>query len=449
MKYKASMYNIMTENFDGCLLMANLLQTRFAKIKKEQKEEVKAELNKEVISLEFIQKYPYLLENKFIVPDDYNEYEIALLRYNEMVYSNDVLEITIIPTDACNFKCIYCYQEERDNKFMQAETKEAILKYLEKNAKKYKSVCIGWFGGEPLLMKELIVDFMVRANKICKKCNVPLVGKITTNGYELDIETFRKFISNKLIHFQITIDGSRENHNTQRPHKMYDDSYDKIMNNLKIIAQNETGYYRIALRINISHSILQNMDEYLEEMTTFAGNSRFAIHWQYIKDFGGEQVKKIEGNMIEGVKAYEEFIDKATQKNLGSFAMRLFQNGMGLCEAARKNSFFIDYDANVLKCTMAIYQKENKEKNVIGHINAKGDIVLDESKEAKWLVVNDIDEECKRCKFFPLCMAAVCPYSRKIKGKRVCCMEIEELPDLLRNIDRMNKLTEVGCSNVR
>ena len=135
MKYKTSMYNIVTENFDGCLLIANLLHTQFVKIKKEQKKEVKEELNKENISLGFVQKYPYLLENKFIVPDNYNEYEIALLRYNKMVYSNDALEITIIPTDACNFKCVYCYQEERDNKFMQAETKEAVLRYLEKNAK--------------------------------------------------------------------------------------------------------------------------------------------------------------------------------------------------------------------------------------------------------------------------------------------------------------------------
>ena len=51
---------------------------------------------------------------------------------------------------------------------------------------------IAWFGGEPLLAKEIIVEIMSRVREICLKNKKPFYSNITTNGYELDIKTFER-----------------------------------------------------------------------------------------------------------------------------------------------------------------------------------------------------------------------------------------------------------------
>ena len=58
--------------------------------------------------------------------------------------------------------------------------------------------------------------------------------------------------------------------------------------------------------------------------------------------------------------------------------------------------------------------------------------MIDSGKEATWLLRNPVDKECKNCVCFPLCMAQVCPQSRKLRDTKVCINEKEELKFYLR-----------------
>lgn len=410
----------MNESFEGDLLIANLLNTTFIKVGADYALEIRKLLECGEIEEETARVYPQLMEKKMLVPISVNEYELANLKYFQIAFSNDVLDITIIPTDACNFNCPYCYQENRQNQFLDNENVDKILKFLERNARYYKKVQIQWFGGEPLLMKDMIISFMEKAKSICNKYKVPMLGQMTSNGYLLDLETFQALLKYNVVHYQITVDGNRETHNKQRPHKTENDSFDRIMENLLCIAENEKRYYRIALRVNITKDILNNMNEYLDTLAPFAGNDRFQIHWQYVKDYGGEQVHLLDDRRINESKYFTEFIDLATKRNLGSFSYMLFGVGDGLCEAPRKNAYLIDHEAKLHKCSIALYDEESKDINNIGYIDERGIAVIEPEKEAFWLIRNEVPKECQECIYFPLCMAQTCPKARKLTNKKIC-----------------------------
>ena len=67
-------------------------------------------------------------------------------------YFDRVLVLTIMPTEACNFRCVYCY-EDHENITMKTDIVVGIERFLEKNYAKYNHISISWFGGEQHYVK--------------------------------------------------------------------------------------------------------------------------------------------------------------------------------------------------------------------------------------------------------------------------------------------------------
>ena len=197
-----------------------------------------------------------LYEHGFLVEDFVDESQIVEYLFNKEIYGNKTLELTIIPTNACNFDCVYCYQKE-PYFFMSKETMDSIIFYIEKHIGEYTGLLISWFGGEPLLAKELMVEFMEKVRMICLKKHIPFYSNVTTNGYELDLKTFKSLIKNHVLYYQITIDGPKEIHNKQRPHKTNSDSFEKIVKNASMKGRVKNGtffmhpFYLFERRISI------------------------------------------------------------------------------------------------------------------------------------------------------------------------------------------------------
>lgn len=72
------------------------------------------------------------------------------LLYKDYLKSCNFLQLIILPTEGCNFRCTYCY-ENHENKKMLPETKESIINFVEKNISKYTALRIEWFGGRTVM----------------------------------------------------------------------------------------------------------------------------------------------------------------------------------------------------------------------------------------------------------------------------------------------------------
>jgi len=84
-----------------------------------------------------------------------DEEEIEKLEIEKIKNNNGYLSFIILPTDDCNFRCQYCY-EDHEKRRMSISYLDLIARFVDKNIEKYKGLKVEWFGGEPLLELESI-----------------------------------------------------------------------------------------------------------------------------------------------------------------------------------------------------------------------------------------------------------------------------------------------------
>ncbi|MEH2863899.1 radical SAM protein [Segatella copri] len=98
-----------------------------------------------------------LKKNMILVDDDTNIYRSIKLQRLMSRLDTGYLTLTIAPTTACNFKCIYCY--ESGIAPLSAKAKLNLLEDTISFVKLFKNtkfLRVTWYGGEPLLQFEYI-----------------------------------------------------------------------------------------------------------------------------------------------------------------------------------------------------------------------------------------------------------------------------------------------------
>lgn len=442
--FKPSQYNVEFRNNQGELLLTNTRTCKRVKFAYDDISIVESLLACEENGAKIKQPiFQYLLYNEFILPIDYDEYRWIELKYNQMLYDTGFLSVTIIPTLNCNFRCVYCY-ETPEQKYMNRDTINRVKKFFAKKIKRCKQVKISWFGGEPLLCKDILLEIMEYVDSICKKEGAALAGTINTNGYLLDIETFKKMTSYRLRTFEICVDGTKQIHNKQRPHYLYKDSYETIIENLLNIKNyTKTNTFKIGIRVNITPEILPVLDEHIKQIASyFSNDSRFYISFQGVRDWGGTRV---DSKMVLGTDnekgVHKTLYEKAQEAGIQSIEIMPIIPFAGYCDANKDNGYIINFDGTLHKCSIAMYEPKFKEVNSIGFIDEYGNTVVDDEKLSQWLIrPTEIRNSCKDCKLYPLCVDGSCPYQRNIQNHYRCNPIYEMYKSQILCFDSINKI---------
>ena len=105
-----------------------------------------------------------LLRKGYLVSEDEDELQKIENRYMKIVANqagNNVLCLIILPTEQCNFRCKYCY-EDFSKPAMSEELQEAVYLFVRRNIQKYSALRVGWFGGEPMVAMRIIENLSDR-----------------------------------------------------------------------------------------------------------------------------------------------------------------------------------------------------------------------------------------------------------------------------------------------
>ena len=94
---------------------------------------------------------------------------------------NNVLYLAIMPTEACNFRCPYCY-EDHAPATMEPKILWQIKQFVAACIPRFESVRLGWFGGEPTLCKDTVLDFSQYMQSLGLNHPFELEMSMTTNG---------------------------------------------------------------------------------------------------------------------------------------------------------------------------------------------------------------------------------------------------------------------------
>ena len=134
------------------------------------------------------------------------------------------MHYTLHLTARCNLRCNYCYVEH-DERDMSFETAQAVVEMAGREARRAGLI---FFGGEPLLRRELIYDTVAYAHSRENELDCRFFFKITTNGMLLDDE-FLAFAQREKLFVALSIDGAREAHDAHRCDAFGNGSYDKVV----------------------------------------------------------------------------------------------------------------------------------------------------------------------------------------------------------------------------
>ncbi len=362
----------------------------------------------------------YLMEKGYIINDDIDEQARTELKFFEAAHSNNELLLTILPTEDCNFRCAYCYEEHNIGK-MSREVIERIKLYLKKELPKYKMLQVNWFGGEPLEAIDIIEELSLFFIHLCSELRIPYRASMTTNGYNLNLSTFKKLYGLHIIDYQITIDGNEETHNASRPHKDGANSHKAIIENLRSIRDNvRSNNFKITIRTNITKSVMKIIDRHIDFLSTeFGEDKRFGVIFKIAWSNGVDNEYNKNELLPTGDLKY--VLEKCNNKKLRFYLNRTqICTSEGICYAAHSTAFVIGADGSLYKCTIEFKNAINR----IGKLDKNGKAVIDKDKLAFWVTNSPFKEEyekCVLCFFRPACMGVHCPLKRyDEKGNHQC-----------------------------
>lgn len=448
--YKKSQFNILVDLEKNGFILRNLLTGKVVVVSPEKAEYVNATLSGNLdLSIDIIGKK--LIQYGFMIPSDIIEYQQANYLKNRISYGNR-LNVVIMPTNGCNFKCVYCFESER-YQTMNADNVNAIISFLDRNMKRFIGTDIQWFGGEPLLCKDIIKTIMEAALSISKRDKTALSSGITTNGYLLDLEMYQNLCKWHVNWIQISVDGTPTIHNRQRPHKTNPDSYSKIISNLKEIRDNTyPGMCKIYYRITITKEMLPYINEILEfYKNEFSNDSRFRLSLQPEMDWGGERIENEKAN-LPTVRETVECLQKACRFGLLPIGHHTQLHSGLICEACRVNSYVFYPGLEVYKCPMAIYSDSFNPliSGKVGSLQLNGSLSINHKVQAEWVESSPIyGDSCHKCKYYILCYGVqTCPYARKFsksQNKNICKKNIydEYIPAETYILYELNRIDDI------
>ena len=167
-------------------------------------------------------------------------------------FSSDSLHLILLPTERCNFRCTYCYEDFSIGR-MRPETVLAVKRLIDRRLDDLHSLCLSWFGGEPMLAHGIVEDISEHITRaIAERSNrLHYVGDMTTNGYLLDISNVERLAFLGVRHFQISLDGPEAWHDRTRRRADGKGSFHKIWHNLLAI-RDGAAPVDILLRVHLN-----------------------------------------------------------------------------------------------------------------------------------------------------------------------------------------------------
>jgi len=149
-----------------------------------------------------------------------------------------ITDLTLNIVNNCNLRCKYCWNQAgtygtssgNDGK-MDRQVAFKAVDLLIKESKGSGDLVVDFYGGEPLLNYNLIKDVIGYCRKLQSTKKIKFRFLLATNGTLLNKERGEFLIKNG-VDIAVSLDGSREIQDTQRPFSDGRGSFDMIMDNI-------------------------------------------------------------------------------------------------------------------------------------------------------------------------------------------------------------------------
>lgn len=389
-----------------------------------------------------------LIRGQFLVPDDIDELEFLRLKNRMTRFGGKGLGLVIAPTLRCNFDCEYCYVDLNASRMPLAE-RARVKKFFDRRLEKNTAASIVWTGGDPSLAMDVVQDLSVHFVETCQARSCKYDASLITNGYLLGEGMKKELKASSVDSLQISIDGSKEFHDSNRYLPGKKPTYERIMENV----ENACDDLVIYLRINVDRRNHEMIPDLLEDFERRNLKDRVHIYFAHVDD-----VNENSAGYSSHCLTPEDFAK--TEARLVRLAMsegfhlggRILTRPVStFCGANSSNYYVIDSKANLLKC---YHDLGNADTRGVGKIGEQGEeIITNQANLIKWMGWDPFEfKECRSCKVLPLCMGGC---SHKIMNSdldvdRGCLMLRFTLEEIMETVgERLSQKpgnAQIGCS---
>ncbi|MBQ5952173.1 MAG: radical SAM protein [Lachnospiraceae bacterium] len=195
--------------------------------------------------------------------DEADRFEKVLTLLRRMTKRKDgYLGYTILPTTACNARCVYCYEEGIAPESMTEDVIEETVRYIESTCRKGAPIELHWFGGEPMAGEKTI-------DRICgalRGKGVDYRSSMISNGSLITPARAKKMREDwRLQNIQITLDGREDMYCARKRYKDFPGSpYRAVLDGIRALLEQRV---RVNIRLNVEEENLQEMHALVEELS--------------------------------------------------------------------------------------------------------------------------------------------------------------------------------------
>ena len=339
----------------------------------------------------------------FVIEDFVDELESLQFTMLQSRYNTQYLGLTLAPTNDCNFACTYCYEKNSlSSKYMSQEVQDKIVEMLESRKKVISHFSVAWYGGEPLMAFDVVESLSKRLIEICNENDITYSAFMISNGYLLSRDILLKLPELEIKSMQITIDGTEEVHNRNRPlidgSKTFDTIIKNLINNYDVIP-------KISLRINVDKS---NVDAGRDIYQLLKENSILEKITPYYGMIHNMEDREDDGCLrtCDFAEISYDFANKSSDKSQHNIVQypSLKSN---YCGADRLGGYLIDAEGYLYKCWHDLGVPDKR----IGSLVKKDYHPINNTYFEYMLFDPTLKEPCKDCNLLPVCMGG-CPSMR-------------------------------------
>jgi uncharacterized protein len=291
--------------------------------------------------------------------------------------ANDSLNLILMPTEACNFRCVYCYEDFKLGR-MRPEVVEGVKNLLTKRAPELTRLDLSWFGGEPLLALDIVEDVLEHVAAL-RRAHPAMhhESNITTNAWKLSTSVFERLLGLGVRSYQISFDGPRELHDKKRVRADGAPTFDRIWRNVTALRELD-GSFHVILRIHVDRENEAVMPEFIDRCSeTFGSDPRFEIFIRQLSCLGGPNDAHLP-ILGDGGESRIDALRARVPVHAGTVEATAAPK---VCYAARANSFVVRADGRLGKCTVALEHPANQ----VGRLLENGELEITAARVIDWM----------------------------------------------------------------
>lgn len=367
-----------------------------------------------------------LREHGLLVPSGFDELAAARVRFERGRWRMSELEVTVVPTLACNLRCPYCFEGgamERPGSLTMSRAVEGhLLRWLAASLRGKERLSLTWYGGEPVLALGQIERLSGKLLPALDAMGILAGAAILTNGTRLTSDVAERLVACRVHGAQVSVDV---------PSRTRDDAAgrDTLGAALDGVAAAIDAGMTVALRINVLTADGEAFDRLYDELDRrdLPGRLRSAdFHLVRAPESPFSQASEYPVLSLAGFEA-ATLRERRKALARGVPVKSLNFSRHALCQAVRDNGVIVGPSGRLYKCMEEVGLDDRSHGSVVPGTLANDANLL------PWLTHDWFaPAECGDCVLQPQC-AGGCP-QRRIRQPGALAPEAYCFPEIKSNL---------------